>query len=129
MRSSEVVRGAAGLLRSVVGAMLVVALWAAPVAAWNPEGAPTPPGLEPHPILKPGNFLFDVRDFRWYRIREVVTTSQSTVSGVRSTALLTLDRTVSSVTLPIVPPLTGPVAPAPVGRAILMRGIVDVFEL
>jgi hypothetical protein len=103
--------------------------WAAPIAAWNPEGAPTPPGLEPHPILKPGNFLFDVRDFRWYRIREVVTTSQSTVSGVRSTALLTLDRTVSTVTPPIVPFATGPVAPAPVGRAILMRGIVDVFEL
>lgn len=75
---------------------------------------------EPEPLTKPGNLLFDARDCEWYRIREVQ--DRSTTSAV-----LLLDRTVKTLTTD--DGSGPPPAVTPAGRAILMRGIVDVYEL
>lgn len=77
------------------------------------------PGMEPDPLLQPGNFLFDARNVEWYRIQQVNVNDQ-----VNGDALLTLDRT--AITTPddgMGNPVPGP------GRVILMRGIIDVFDL
>ncbi len=80
---------------------------------------------EPDPLLKPGNFLFDARNVEWYRIQDVI--DQGAGGGGRRFAYLRLDRNVQNITPS---DLAGPPdGPAPVGRAILMRGIIDVFDL
>lgn len=102
--------------------------------AWNwAAGGSWPTGVEhvrenePHPLTKPGNFLLDARELIWYRIQGVVTRSESSVSGTRSTAILTLDR---AVEVPTPDDNSGPPDVAtPPGRAILMRGIIDVYDL
>ena len=73
---------------------------------------------DPDPLLKPGNFLLDRRTVEWYRIQNVV-------EGT-NTALLTLDR--STISTP--DDGSGALAPAmPIGQAILMPGIIDVYDL
>jgi len=75
---------------------------------------------EPEPLLKAGNWLFDGIDASWYRI-------QSIDSQTATTARLTLDRPVRAVTTD---DGSGPPPNAdPMGRAILMPGIVEVFDL
>jgi len=72
------------------------------------------PGTEPDPLIRAGNYLLDGTYARWYRI--------VTVSGGNGAATITVDRPIPmahwSAALPAVP-----------GRAILMRGIVELFEL
>ena len=80
---------------------------------------------EPTPLIKPGNFLFDARDCEWYRIREVLARDDTTSPRY---AVLILDRTVQTTTLPA-PDGGGPYPATPPGRAILMRGIIDVYDL
>lgn len=91
--------------------------------AWDPEGTGANAN-EPDPLLKTGNWLFDARDASWYRIQSV---DNSDLSATPRWAVLTLDQSVRVVTPD---DGTGPPAnPQPIGRAILMPGIVDVFDL
>lgn len=67
---------------------------------------------EPDPLLKRGNYVFDAQDVTWYRIQEVFD------GGPRSGfAVLILDRNVRRGTV------TSP------GHAVLMPGVVEVFDL
>jgi len=68
---------------------------------------------EPEPLIKAGNWLFDARDVSWYRIQSV--------DAAVTSARVTLDRSVRAQT-----PAAGPLSP---GRAILMPGIVEIFDL
>ncbi|MBX3444530.1 MAG: hypothetical protein KF774_19170 [Planctomyces sp.] len=72
---------------------------------------------EPDPLLRPGNFLLDARHATWYRIVDVSDRTDGS-------ALLTVNRPV-----PTAHRTLDPTAPASVGRAILMRGIIELFEL
>jgi hypothetical protein len=77
------------------------------------------PNAEPDPLLRPGNFLLDARNVEWYRIQSVEINDNAT-----GDALVTLDHTV------IPTPNDAMGNPTPDwGRAILMRGIVDVYDL
>jgi hypothetical protein len=90
---------------------------------WNPNGTGPLPQNEPNPIYRAGNFLFDARDVTWYRIQEVY--EEGTANG-RNYAVLILDRTPRLQT----PADTNtPPGAFPAGRVILMRGIVELFDL
>lgn len=71
-------------------------------------------GSSPEPLLKEGNYFLDGLNLVWYRI---VAVDAPAVAGTVKSSMLTLDRPV----------------PAPQrissGRAILMRGIIHLFEL
>ena len=100
--------------------------------AWQPTGAAgfDPEGtgdvtFEPDPLLKAGNWLFDARDASWYRIQSL--DNASNASATPQWAVLSLDRTVRIITPD---DATGPPAAAtPIGRAILMPGIIEIFDL
>jgi hypothetical protein len=66
-------------------------------------------GTNPDPLLKEGNYLMDGYNALWYRI--------VAVSAGSGTAILTLDRAIPTNLR------------NQSGRAILMRGIVELFEL
>ncbi|MFO1092491.1 MAG: hypothetical protein U0992_04145 [Planctomycetaceae bacterium] len=76
------------------------------------------PNTEPDPLLKPGNWLFDAHDVTWYRVQELF--EKGTTGGGINYAVLLLDRNVRRQSLP---------PPSAVGQAILMPGIVEVFNL
>ena len=75
---------------------------------------------EPEPLLKRGNYVFDSRNVDWYRIQDIVDSG----SGF---AVLTLERNVRLQTL--VEPVTPPDPMVIDGRAVLMPGIIEVFDL
>jgi hypothetical protein len=90
---------------------------------WNPNAAGPAPQNEPSPVYRPGNYLFDARDVTWYRIQEVY--EEGTAAGYNY-AILILDRTPRLQT----PADTNtPPRGNPAGRVILMRGIVELFDL
>jgi type II secretory pathway pseudopilin PulG len=70
--------------------------------SWNPA-------TEPAPLIREGNYLLDAVHLSWYRIVAVA------VSG--TTAVITVDRPVPNSQLNAT------------GRVILMRGIVELFEV
>jgi hypothetical protein len=79
---------------------------------------------EPDPLLKRGNYVFDSRNVDWYRIQDIH--DSGTASGI-DFAVLILERNVRRQTLV---PAELPPDPAVIdGRAILMPGIVEVFDL
>jgi hypothetical protein len=78
-------------------------------------------GTEPPPLLKPNNFILDGRYATWYRV--IAVTANSTDGNTPANyAVLTVDRPVPARAQ------TNFTLPTP-GRAILMRGIVELFEL
>jgi hypothetical protein len=79
-------------------------------------------GTEPEPHIKPGNFLFDARDVTWYQI-------ESFTSNAAGTARMTLDRPVRAVTQDANGDSMIDATNDVMGRAILMRGVVEVFDL
>jgi len=85
----------------------------------------TPVTGDPTPLAKAGNYLFDARDVEWYRIRQVF---DETTNGTTASRVLILDR---SVVTPTPDDNMGmpPANAMPTGRVILMRGIVDIFDL
>ena len=88
--------------------------------AWDPNA----PNNEPHPFLKPGTFLFDARNVEWYRVREVFDVDETATPPF---AVLILDAPVRQAT-----PGDGtgaPEAASPPGRAMIMKRIVDVYDL
>ena len=70
-------------------------------------------GTNPDPLLKEGNFLLDGYNATWYRIMAVSVTT----TGTAGSATLTLDRAIPANLRNTA------------GRAILMRGIIHLFEL
>lgn len=74
-------------------------------------------GTQPEPSLKKGGFLFDSENARWYRILDFEEVTQPEV-GFK----ITLDRSADETSL-------GVDAGKPQGKAMLMRGIVDVYHL
>jgi hypothetical protein len=102
----------------------VMIAWNPGMGGWMPNGVGTAFDNEPKPLLKPGNYLLDARDLSWYRIQSIDSFDETTSPA---TAVLSLDRTVRLLT-----PGDGsgpPALPDPVGRAILMRGVIEVFDL
>jgi len=78
---------------------------------------------EPDPLLKPGNYLLDGRNATWYRIVDV-TARGTDANALPNYAILTVNRPVPTAQRTI-----DPTTPAIAGRVILMRGIVELFEL
>jgi hypothetical protein len=75
---------------------------------------------EPDPLLKRGNYVFDARNVDWYRIQDIHDSGSDF-------AVLILERNVRLQTLV---PAAVPPDPAVIdGRAILMPGIIEVFDL
>ncbi len=85
---------------------------------WDPTAAPP----EPAPTFKAGNFIFDGRSGHWYQIQTVNGVDESVIPH---TALLTLTDPVYVVT-PTAATIGGT---PPQGRAMLMKGIIQVFDL
>jgi hypothetical protein len=75
---------------------------------------------EPDPLLKRGNFVFDPRNVDWYRIQDIHDSGSDF-------AVLILERNVRRQTL--VPAEVPPDPTVIDGRAILMPGIIEVFDL
>ncbi|REJ90081.1 MAG: hypothetical protein DWQ34_18000 [Planctomycetota bacterium] len=105
-----------------IGPDQVLIAWNPTMASvgWNPAPGSPDPLNEPDPFLKPGAFLFDARNVEWYRIRSVVVDETQDPH----LALITLDSPVRQTTQ-----ADSSNNPAPVGRAMLMKRIVDVYDL
>ncbi len=82
--------------------------------AWDPD-----PSVEPPPLIREGNFIFDAQNAIWYRMVNVSGITQ--VSG-KNQVTITVDRTIEVKT-----PATMNASDA--GEAIFLPGIVEIFEL
>ncbi|MEW4489070.1 hypothetical protein AB1L42_13395 [Thalassoglobus sp. JC818] len=69
------------------------------------------------PLLREGNYIFDARNVLWYKMADI------SVNEAGEFAVITLTESVQSLTVDTGTPANS------VGRAILMPGIVDIFEL
>lgn len=112
-----------GVADGIGGNQAVIAWQPGAATGWDPEGTGAN-AFEPAPLIKAGNWLFDARDASWYRIQSVDATSLSTATP--NWAFVTLDQTVRVRTPD---DASGPPANAqPIGRCVLMPGIIDVFD-
>jgi hypothetical protein len=78
-------------------------------------------GTDPEPVIRAGNFIFDGRAGHWYQIQSIDRVEESTTPH---TAVLSLSDPVYVST-----PDTAALSAGTQGRAMLMRGIVHVFDL
>ncbi|TWT58474.1 hypothetical protein KOR42_18490 [Thalassoglobus neptunius] len=69
------------------------------------------------PLLREGNYIFDARNVLWYKMADI------SVNEAGEFAIITLTESVQALTVDTGTPANS------VGRAILMPGIVDIFEL